>query len=96
MWIRSFLRAPPAARSSFSKWSVAGCAVPKSTTSGCRIVVLQDEIQGLVEHQLTHDYGWEVAQLVDLGLLEAGLVEADERLKARHDEAEAERRGRAE
>jgi len=61
-------------------------------TSGCRIVVLQDEIQGLVEHQLTHDYGWEVAQLVDLGLLEAGLVEADERLKARHDEAEAERR----
>ena len=57
-------------------------------TMGCRIVVLQDEIQGLVEHQLTYDYGWEVAQLRELGLLEMELECADENAESRHENLE--------
>lgn len=88
------LARPTRSQVSFQQMVGRGMRGPKvGGTHGCRIVVLQDEIQGLVEHQLTHNYGWEVAQLRKLGLLEVGLDSLDESIKGRHeDEGDAGRR----
>lgn len=37
----------------------------------CRVVVLQDSIEGLVEKKLTHSYGWEAQEFARLGLTDA-------------------------